>query len=70
MTDAQWTLDHGNEFPFHGKPAADKYEKAVLGILADLTDRRGVKHELRGCDDDIKEEIVESLAAILRVALP
>jgi hypothetical protein len=70
MSDAQWWLDHGNEFPFHEKPATDWAERAALGVLADLTDRRGIKHELRNCDDDVKAEIVESLAAIIRASKP
>jgi hypothetical protein len=70
VSDAKWTLNHGNEFPFHGKPATDWAERAALGVLADLTDRSGVKHELRNCDDDVRAEIVESLAAIIREAKP
>jgi len=37
-----------------------------VGAGAAKAARRGVKHELENCDDDIKEEIVTSLAAIVR----
>jgi hypothetical protein len=63
---ATFSVKHGTEFPFNNRPPKDKAETAALGILADLTDRRGVKHELNACDADIKEEIVTSLAAIIR----
>lgn len=68
--EAKFSLKLGKDFPFHGKPPSDKYEEAVLGILADLCDRRGVKQELINCDNDIKETIINSLANILREALP
>lgn len=32
-------------------------DKAVQAIWNDLTDRRGIKHELTGCDPEIQEEI-------------
>lgn len=66
MSDTKWIIEHGTEFPFNGRPPADKAETAVLAILANLGNRRGVGNELEGCDDDIKEEIVTSLAAIVR----
>ncbi len=63
---AKFSVEHGTKFPFNGRPPVDQAETVVLGILADLTDRRGIKHELENCDDDIKEEIVASLADIVR----
>lgn len=68
MSDAAFLLKHGNEYPYHDRPATDWAERAALGVLADLTDRRGIKHELRNIDADIRVEIVESLAAIIRAA--
>jgi len=38
---------------------------AVDRIWADLTDRRGIKHELNACDPDIKEEIRNRLQTII-----
>jgi hypothetical protein len=63
---AKFSVKLGTDYPFNDRPPVDKAETAVLGILANLTDRRGVKHELNACDKDIKEEIVTSLAAIVR----
>lgn len=56
--------------PYHGKPAKDWSERAALGVLANLLDRRGIKHELAQIegDEDITNEIVESLAEIIRLA--
>lgn len=68
--DTKFSVEHGTKFPFNDRPPVDKAETAVLGILADLTDRRGVGNELEGCDNDIKEEIVTALAAIVRAVYP
>ena len=38
---------------------------AVTRIWADLTDRRGIKHELNACDPDIQEEIRNRLQEIV-----
>jgi hypothetical protein len=42
---------------------------AVLGILADLNDRRGVKHELYLIDSDVRREITQELEAIVQVVI-
>lgn len=68
-----WTLNHGLEFPYMEISQEDLVKKdwavkAVFGILADLTDRRGVKQELNNVDEDVRGEMVESLAAIIRLA--
>jgi hypothetical protein len=47
----------------------DKAHVAALGVLANLCDRRGIKWELRAIDDDIKREIVDTMAAIIREAM-
>lgn len=62
------TIKHAREFPYHGRKPKDKSELAALAVLADLEDRRGVGQELAGVDDDVRGEIVESLAAIIRTA--
>lgn len=41
---------------------------AALGALADLTGRKGVKQELQQVDENMRCEIVFSLAAIIRLA--
>jgi hypothetical protein len=55
--------------PYHGRPPADAYEMASLAVLADLTDRRGIKHELENIDDEVRQEIVASLTAIICAAV-
>lgn len=69
--EAEIYLKRGETYPYHGKPPVDWAERAALGILADLCDRRGIKQELRQIegDEDITEEIVKTLAEIIRTAL-
>ncbi len=66
MPRAEFCLVHSEEFPFNDHKATDKAEKAALAVLTDLTDRRGIKHEFNGCDPDVKEEIVTTMASIIR----
>lgn len=67
---AKHRLEHGAQFPYHGKPPTDWAERAALGVLADLGDRRGIKQELNQIegDEDITDEIVTTLADIIRTA--
>jgi hypothetical protein len=37
-----------------------KAKKAVFNIIADLTDRRGIKQEFNNIDGDIQDEIIET----------
>lgn len=78
-TDAQRALARGADFPYDGgeafwhrsespPPAIDWAHRAARGVLADLTDRRGIKHELDDIDYDVREELTQSLAAIIREA--
>jgi hypothetical protein len=72
MSDADIMLKHGEKYPYNHRPPKDWAERAALGVLADLSDRRGIKwalQEIKG-DEDISEEIVVSLAAIIRRAHP
>ncbi len=73
---ADFRLELGREFPYNDRPPKDWAEAAALGILADLCDRGGIKHALEDveCSDDedesIRNEIVMSLAMIIRRAVP
>ena len=68
MTPQDW-ISHGAEFPYvEGFAAGDQAEAAALGILANLCDRRGIKHELQAVDEDIRREIVTTMAEIIRAA--
>lgn len=60
----------GEKYPYHGKPPVDWAERAALGILYDLSDRRGIKHGLADVDREVRVEIVETLAATIRAAAP
>ncbi|MEX3555946.1 MAG: hypothetical protein VB131_04920 [Burkholderia gladioli] len=78
---AENCLEHGAQFPFD---APDSWRKnypneappdcpdwahaAARGVLADLTDRRGIKQELVDLDADVRAELVGSVAEIIRAA--
>lgn len=76
---AAHSLKHGQEYPYdcddYGKadPAKDWAHSAARGILADLNDRGGIKHSFVDIDAEVRADIVESLAEIIRkahVAIP
>ena len=78
---AQEAMKHGAAFPYDGgdefwdsdasnPPAAkDKAHATARGILADLSDRRGVSHELDAVDHDVRAELTESLVEIIRYGM-
>lgn len=81
MTPEQRALERGATFPYDASdawrsadpdepppPAMDWAHAAARGVLADLSDRRGIKWELEKVDDDVRAEIVMALAAIIRQA--
>jgi len=77
---AEHTLKHGLQYPYdapdawwegdgNNPPAPDDWaHAAVRGILADLNDRRGIKHGFANINEEIRIEIAQSLARIVRVA--
>lgn len=73
---ARFSYEHGQEFPYdrpdedyeHARPAEDWAHKAARGVLADLTDRRGVKNGFSRVDEDTRIEIVDQMAEIIRIA--
>lgn len=68
------TLSRGQEYPYdcdcNGKaePAPDWAHEAARGVLYDLNDRGGIKHGFRDIDADIRREIIETIASIIRLA--
>jgi len=60
------TLGCGYIYPYHSQKPKDTAEHIACAILYDLSDRRGIKHELSAVDDDVRPQIVEELAAIIR----
>jgi len=48
-----------------GRPAGGNAARIVNAIVADLSDRRGLRHEWDGIDDDIRAEIVAKWTRIV-----
>ena len=65
----QWQIDHtiqrGEQYPFDTSDNQHWSFKAARTILADLQDRGGIKHGFNDIDEDIRDEIVESLATYI-----
>ncbi len=51
---AQSKLDFGDKFPYNNKKSIDWAERACKGVLADLTDRKGIRQELQQLDEGIR----------------
>lgn len=67
-TDAWWESDPESG-PKNPPPAAkDWAHAAARGIIADLTDRRGIKYGFNEVDEEVRIELVETLSAIIRTA--
>lgn len=62
-------LKFGHKYPYDGnRPQSDWAHRAARGIIANLEGRRGIKNELNGIDKEIKVEIIDEIAEIIRVA--
>lgn len=61
--DAWWNED-GNTPP----PPKDWAHSAARGVIADLNGRGGIDSVLEGIDEETRAEIVESIAAVIRLA--
>jgi hypothetical protein len=81
MQNVAYKLQRGANYPYDAPdswraanveepppPALDWAHAAARGVVADLTDRRGIKWGFDNIDPDIRAEIVASLAAIIRLA--
>lgn len=75
MSDPQQKLNHGAQYPYDANDDgqiqmlnSDWAKRAARGILADLTDRRGIKWGFENVDHETRCEIVEQMAAIIRLA--
>jgi hypothetical protein len=61
--------DSPGEWPEGAWVAGPEWSRAAArGVLADLLDRRGIKQGFYNIDHDVRMEIVESLARIIRLA--
>lgn len=79
--DVKSRLAHGAKYPYDAPdswwqqdgepvppPATDWAHKAARGVLADLGDRHTIKRGFENIPEDIRAEIVDTLAAIIRHA--
>lgn len=79
---AKQSISLGAEFPYdapdawwngdeEAKPpaSADDAHLAARAVVADLKDRRGIKNGFNNVDEDIRVEIVDRLAEIIRQAM-
>lgn len=76
---AQATLKAGAENPYDAPddfydaedtapPAKDWAHAAARGVMHDLGDRRGIKRHTENVAEDVRAELVQSLAEIIRAA--
>lgn len=63
--DAWWNGDEETEPP----ASTDAAHLAARAVVADLKDRRGIKNGFSNVDEDIRVEIVDRLAEIIRQAM-
>lgn len=66
-------FDGGQKFPYDRAPngsarQGDWAVKAARGVLNNLCDRRDIKRGFEGVDHDVRKEIVDTLAEIVRIA--
>lgn len=76
--DPTFRLEHGNKYPYDAPddwevttplPPIDRAHATARGIIADLTDRSGIKHGFSDIDQGIRVDIVEDLASIIRAGM-
>ncbi len=76
---AKISLEHGAKYPYDATdkwwesegvllPPDDWAHNAARGVLTDLQDRRNIKQGFENVDEDMRKEIVLSLAGIIRDA--
>ena len=69
-SDDWWKSDRDDDTRTEEVPAdkLDWAHRAARGILSDMNDRRGIKRSFEDIDEDVRREIVETTAAIIRMA--
>lgn len=58
----------GNEYPYDDSNDGDWAVRAARGVVADLTDRRGIKQGFNDIDPVVRAEIIQTMADIIRFA--
>ena len=62
----QQAIEVASEHPFDSRQPTDAAHKAAQAVLSDLEDRRSIGRVLEDLDEDVKTEITDILAAIIR----
>ena len=59
------------KYPYDGLDTHEcsKERLIALAILSDLLDRKGIKNAFYDIDRDIKAEIIESMASLIKVGI-
>lgn len=71
---SDWPYDSTDEWQEHFSgsrlppPAVDWAHVAARGVIAELQDRRGIKHGFNRVDEEVRINIVSALAEIVRQA--
>ena len=65
MANLEYCLTKPFRFPYAAGEPNNRFEYIAEAMLADLLDRRGIRHELESCDEEVRNEIVQSLANIV-----
>jgi len=61
------TIERGEEYPYDTQEQNQDWTfKAARTIIADLTDRGGIKHGFNDIDEDIRNDIVEAMATYIK----
>lgn len=73
MSYAKIYYDSGQKYPYDrdddgAAPEGDWAVKAARGVINDLSDRRDIKRGFEQVDEEVRREIVASMAEIIRLA--
>jgi hypothetical protein len=58
-----WYVDDDSHKKY---PPVDWAHRAARAVINDLSDRRGIKNEFEEVDEDVRKDIIEALAEIIR----
>lgn len=68
-------IRHGLQFPYDGNDESEMPQpltperKAAYGVIEELLGRKGLDHALEDIDQEIRKELVEAVAGIVKVAM-
>lgn len=62
-------ITKGTEEPYDGRPATDNAHGTALGIMVDLCNREGIGEAFESAPQEVKVDIVETMAEIIRVGM-